>query len=275
MAVTFQSETRDEEAVATDHRALLDDLLEVMNERPANWHSDFIRTVAAWPIENETVYGETFHYFIGSEAFNWKRLAERIATQLADEGCSDERSQMVFDWIGSSGVFGGLGEQKFRRILGVDGWRAHLNHFYGVHIEQCLLAAVQSRIQKRRYSSGKSPSDDASERAFLGLYEETEETLWGKFTDENSERLSKLIAESKDDNRSIALEEEFTYWLFKRRIENTNAPQVAAETQRGLDMMSRMDQADDRRSRLLKDENGGALLEFGLVKRRNGKPILS
>ena len=85
----FKSETRDEEAVATDHRALLDDLLEVMSERPADWHSDFIRTVAAWPIENETVYGETFHYFIGSEAFNWKRLAERIATQLADEGCSE------------------------------------------------------------------------------------------------------------------------------------------------------------------------------------------
>ena len=109
-------------------------------------------------------------------------------------------------------------------ILGVDGWRAHLNHFYGVHIEQCLFWPQFSRAFKNGATRPESqPSDDASERAFLGLYEETEETLWGKFTDENSERLSKLIAESKDDNRSIALEEEFTYWLFKRRIENTNA----------------------------------------------------
>ena len=46
--------------------------------------------------------------------------------------------------IDSTGVFGGVPEHEFRRILGVDGWRAHLNHFYGVHIEQCLIAAVQS-----------------------------------------------------------------------------------------------------------------------------------
>ena len=141
-----------------------------------------------------------------------------------------------------------------------------------MHIEQCLLAAVQSRIQKRRYSKGMPPSDDASDQAYVGLYEGTEHELWQIFKDENSERLSHLIDESDDGIRSIALDEEFTYWLFKRRIENTNAPQVAAETQRGLDMMARINDADERRARLLKDQNGGALLEFGLVKRRNGKP---
>ena len=268
MTVTVQTDPSDEEAVATDHRALLDEMLKAIDDRPVDWQSAYIRTVAAWPIENETVYGEAFHYFIGGEAFNWKRLAERIAAQIADEGCTEKRSKMVFEWIENSGTFGGLDEQEFRRILGVDGWRAHLNHFYGVHIEQCLLAAVQSRIQKRRYSSGRPPSDDASDQAFLGLYEENEQVLWKGFLEENSMRLSDLIAQSNDDARSIALDEEFTYWLFKRRIENTNAPQVAAETQRGLDMMSRMGQADDRRTRMLKDENGGALLEFGLVKRR-------
>ena len=163
-------------------------------------------------------------------------------------------------------MFGGIPEDEFRRILGVDGWRAHLNHFYGVHIEQCLIAAVQSRIQKSRYSSGMPPSDDASDKAYLGLYEETEQDLWELFTTENADRLSDLIAESPEETRTIALDEEFTYWLFKRRIEYTLAPQVAAETQRGLDMMSRIDTAHERRTRMLKDQNGGALLEFGLVK---------
>ena len=259
--------------VPANHRTLLDDLAIGIEDRPAEWQKTFIATIAAWPVENETVFGETFHYFIGGEAFNWKRLAERIATQLAAEGCDYPETREIFDWIATSGTFGGLSEQEFRRILGVDGWRAHLNHFYGVHIEQCLLAALQSRIQKERYASGMPPSDDASDRAYMGLYEDTEHELWQTFSHENSERLSHLIDASDDEYRSIALDEEFTYWLFKRRIENTNAAQVAAETQRGLDMMARIGNADERRSRLLKDENGGALLEFGLVKRRDKTPL--
>lgn len=273
MTVAAETQTHETDDAPTNHRALLVDLVKSIEDQPADWQKSFIATIAAWPIENETVHGETFHYFIGGEAFNWKRLAERIATELAAKGCDQPQPHEIFDWIATSGTFGGLSEQEFRRILGVDGWRAHLNHFYGVHIEQCLLAAVQSRIQKQRYSKGMPPSDDASDRAFMGLYEDTEQELWQIFTTENAERLSHLIDESADDTRSIALDEEFTYWLFKRRIENTNAPQVAAETQRGLDMMARIADADERRARLLKDQNGGALLEFGLVKRRNGSPI--
>ena len=273
MAVTVQTPTRDAEDGATNHRVLLDDLIARMRDRPGEWQTSFISTIAEWPVENETVYGETFHYFVGGEAFNWKRLAERIATQLADEGFDSPNPEKIFEWIENSGTFGGVSEQEFRRILGVDGWRAHLNHFYGVHIEQCLIAAVQSRIQKRRYSTGMPPSDDAADRAFVGLYEGAEQGLWRIFSEESSERLNHLFDESDEDTRSIALDEEFTYWLFKRRIENTNASQVAAETQRGLDMMARISDADERRARMLKDQNGGALLEFGLVKRRNGKPL--
>ena len=252
----------------TNRRRLVDDLLSKLQDRPANWQTPFIETVAAWPIENEAIFDQTFHYFIGDEAFNWKRLAERIAIQLPQERHPPALDGELFDWISYSNVFGGIDEQEFRRILGVDGWRAHLNYFYGVQIEQCLITAVQSRIQKRRYSKGMPPSDDASERAYIGLYEDSEQSLWDRFLTENSDRLAALISESPEDTRSIALEEEFTYWLFKRRIEHTNASQIAAETQRGLDMMKRMAKADERRTRMLKDQNGGALLEFGLVKQR-------
>ncbi len=266
MTTTAQTQSHNTVDIETSRQHLVIDLQKNIEDHTDNWQTAFLETIAAWPVENETVNGETFHYFIGGEAFNWKRLAERIATELATEGRDHPESQEIFEWIATSGTFGSLSEQEFRRILGVDGWRAHLNHFYGVHIEQCLLAAVQSRIQKQRYSKGMPPSDDASDRAFMGLYEDTEQELWQIFTTENAQRLSHLIDESADDTRSIALDEEFTYWLFKRRIENTNAPQVAAETQRGLDMMARIANADERRARLLKDQNGGALLEFGLVK---------
>ena len=265
MSVTLQSKTNTVD-IETNRRRLMDNLQKNIEAHPDNWQTAFLETVAAWPIENERVYGETFHYFIGGEAFNWKRLAERIATQIDEEGSITLPAEEIFDWIESSGVFGGIPENEFRRILGVDGWRAHLNHFYGVHIEQCLIASIQARNHKRRYSAGLPPSDDSSDRAYLGLYEETEQDLWQLFIDENAERLSDLIAESPDETRTIALDEEFTYWLFKRRIEYTLAPQVAAETQRGLDMMSQIATAHERRTRMLKDQNSGTLLEFGLVK---------
>lgn len=268
MTTTAQTRSPSGLDVETNRRRLMDGLQKNIEEHAESWKTAFLETVAAWPIENERVYGETFHYFIGGEAFNWKRLAERIATQLVEEESNILATEKVFQWIESSGIFGGIPEDEFRRILGVDGWRAHLNHFYGVHIEQCLIVAVQSRIQKKRYSSGMPPSDDASDDAFLGLYEETEQDLWQEFAAESADRLSDLIAESPDETRTIALDEEFTYWLFKRRIEYTNAAQVAAETRRGLDMMSRIDAAHERRTRMLKDQNGGAILEFGLVKQR-------
>ena len=265
MSVTLQSKTNTVD-IETNRRRLIDNLQKTIETHADNWQTAFLETVAAWPIENERVYGETFHYFIGGEAFNWKRLAERIATQIDEEGSITLPAEKIFDWIESSGVFGGIPENEFRRILGIDGWRAHLNHFYGVHIEQCLIAAIQARNHKRRYSAGLPPSDESSDRAYLGLYEETEQDLWQLFIDENADRLPDLIAESPDETRTIALDEEFTYWLFKRRIEYTLAPQIAAETQRGLDMMSQIATAHERRTRMLKDQNSGTLLEFGLVK---------
>ncbi len=273
MTTTAANHAATEEDVDTNRRQLLDNLIQRLEDDASHWQPTFLKTVAAWPKQNERIDCETFHYFIGGEAFNWKRLAERIATQLANDNFSQIRSADLFEWLSTTGVFGGIPEQQFQRILGVDAWRAHLNYFYGVHIEQCLIAAVQSRIQKRRYSNGMPPSDDASERAYLGLYEETEETLWDQFLEENSVCLADLIAESPDETRTIALEEEFTYWLFKRRIEYTNAPQVAAETQRGLAMLNQINTAHERRTRMLKDQNGGALLEFKLVKPNKRKAL--
>ena len=267
------SQTRIRDDVQTHRSKLLQTLIQRCEATPEDWQAAVLKTVAAWPKQNELLNGQPFHYFIGGEAFNWKRLAELIATQIADTDTDFIHADQIFKWIDSTGVFGGINEQEFRRILGVDAWRAHLNYFYGVHIEQCLIAAIQSRIQKKRYSAGMPPSDDASDRAFLGLYEETEQDLWQTFLELNSERLADLIAGSTEESRTVALDEEFTYWLFKRRIEHTNAPQVAAETQRGLDMLNRIKNADERRSRMLKDQNGGALLEFKLVRPRKTKTL--
>ena len=111
------------------------------------------------------------------------------------------------------------------------------------------------------------PSDDASDKRLSRPVRRIRTRSSGNsvHSTDNAVRLADLIAESPEETRTIALDEEFTYWLFKRRIEYTLAPQVAAETQRGLDMMSRIDTAHERRTRMLKDQDGNTLLEFGLV----------
>ena len=267
-ASTDQTRTTDEPNPRCDE--LVEELrLKVENGTP-DWQRSFISVVAAWPVGDECVDGERYHYFIGGEALNWKRLAERIAAHLASSGLSIRAADEVFEWIDTSGVFGGIGEQLFRRTVGVDAWRAHLNYFYGVHVEQCLIVAFEERMFKQRYSTGKQPNDESCEVAYVGLYEETEETLWEEFTLAKSAELSELFDELDTDTRSMALDDEFTYWLFKRRIEHTNAPQVGAETVRGLRVLSDMREADVRRQRLLKENGQDALLEFGLVN-ANGR----
>ena len=267
MTTATQKSPRKTADIEATRRQIIHDLIAKIQHQPNNWKTNFIKAIAAWPIESERIQNENFHYFIAGEALNWKRLAERIASQIPDHNLYTISKNDIFKWIDNSSVFGGMNENQFRKNIRIDLWRAHLNYFYGVQIEQCIIADLQARIHKRQYSNGKPTSDNTSENAFFGLYEDSEKTLWKIFINENSQRLQNLMTTKQElESRNIPLEEEFTYWLFKRRIEHTNAPQIAAETKRGLDMMAKINKAHDKRTRMLKDDQNGTLLEFHLVK---------
>lgn len=271
--MAVQSEYRVIDDIAAESETLLKRLERQIGSDPVHWADYLLNVVGAWPLGEEEVDGEEYRYFIGGEAFNWKRLAERLIAGVAVDIKDSYLLEAMQGWLYSDHVFGGFEENEFRRTLGIYKWRAHLNYFYGVYLERCLFTVVQHRIHRRRFARGMSPSDDAAEDAFLGLYNEDEATLWQSFVEESDCVGDRSSGNgSLDASRSLSVDDEFMYWLFKRRVGSTNRPQVAYEIQQGLEMVALIEDADVRRHRMLRNDHDGDLLEFGVVnKRRVGR----
>lgn len=267
--MAVQSEYRVVDDVAAESEALLNRLRRQIGSDPDRWSDFLLNVVGAWSLVEEEVDGEEYRYFIGGEAFNWKRLAERLIAGIAVDIKDAYLLDSMQEWLHSDDVFGGFEENEFRRALGIDKWRGHLNYFYGVYLERCLFTVVQHRIHRRRFARGMSPGDDAADDAFLGLYNEDEATLWRSFVEESDCVGDQSSGNgSVDVSRSLSVDDEFTYWLFKRRIGSTNRPQVAYEIQQGLEMVALIEDADARRHRMLRNDHDGELLEFGVVNKK-------
>ena len=189
--------------------------------------------------------GERYDYLLAGEAFDWKLLAQRIRTRLQGEIPEDEWGS----WIGSPVPFGGLEEAEFTRVLGVEKHRAHLSYFYGVTVEQALQTAVGEEIAKRRVAGGRAPNQESREDAYLRLYGSSQMVLWDDFVS------SKKAEDPNNDNHlngetSLNVMDDFTYWLFKKRMGRADPARVASDTRKGLAQLERMRQADGRRMRM-------------------------
>ncbi len=263
--MSFESDSGSRADESSECQRLLLKLRREVSANPSDWKLSVLNIVAEWPIASESVNGEQFQYIVGGEAFNWKRLAERLILNLESSEITNPARSEMWEWLHSDHVFGGFEEGLFRRTLGIDRWRGHLNYFYGVHLEQCLFTAIQNRIHRRRFARGMPLTDDSADEAYEGLYYDEESVLWQKFLDEVVPDNAPI---ESDDCRSLSLDDEFTYWLFKRRIDSTHPAQVAYETQRGLQMMAEISEADSRRLRMLMNDETGDLLEFAVIGSR-------
>ena len=59
---------------------------------------------------------------------------------------------------------------KIKDLLGIDKYRAYLNYYYGVTVEESLQLAVELEIQKRQTSKGLQGRDDYTDEAFQQIY---------------------------------------------------------------------------------------------------------
>ncbi|HXX59120.1 MAG TPA: hypothetical protein VEI27_00395, partial [Dehalococcoidales bacterium] len=107
----------------------------------------------------------------------------------------------------------------------------YLNFYYGVTIERALVMAVQEEIRKERTVAGYVKDQDNSDEAFRRIYGATEIEMLTAFRKIYRHRAAK----------SIGLTEfkEFTYWLFKFRVNHSERSKVASDTKKAIDWMSR------------------------------------
>lgn len=200
-----------------------------------HWFNALLDAIAAWRQPQENVDGRNYCYLIGGEAFDWLLLAERLCLELDGLVPWEEVEALLFE--GRPPV--PMGEEEFRRTIGSAKYRAHLNYFYGVSVEEALQMAVEEEVQKERLAHVWPHHQQADDEVCQRIYGLSRLELFRKFCQERGTAPTHEI--------SLGQYKEFTYWLFKYRLRSCDPARVASDTRKGLAMLARLEAARQRR----------------------------
>jgi hypothetical protein len=206
-----------------------------IQEGAQHWFLALLEAIGQWRLPEEELEGRTFRYLIAGEAFDWLLLAERLSLEIADLVPQDELEALLFH--GHLPLE--LGEEEFRRLLGPAKYRAHLNFFYGVLVEEALQLAVEDEVVKERLTciwQNGHIDDEVCQR----IYGATRQELWQSFCQERALPQGEWL-----DVQGLR---EFTYWLFRERLRRCDPARVASDTRKGLAKLAALDGARRRRS---------------------------
>ena len=191
-------------------------------EQGASWPTALLEAMALWTTPEETFLDTRLVYLIGSEAFDWLALANRLCFEVRDLIPKEELESLLF--MGRFPTY--FDEAEFKEILGSDKYSAYLNYFYGVEVELALQNAVEDEVGKRFYASGRQYAADHADATFQRIYRSSYDNLLASFRDDNgiASRPVTTLTELK----------EFTYWLFKRRLRVSDKAKLASDTRKGI-----------------------------------------
>ena len=188
----------------------------------APWHQALLEAVGLWTRPQETYQGRKYQYLIHGEALDWLCLAERLCCEMDGVIPEEEKEDLLF--LGK--LPEEVTEEVFRESIGATKHRAYLNYWYGVTVEEALQLATEEEVRKRYRAKGYPDSEDFVEEAFTHLYDATKSDLLKEFRE----------AFHLTHRQQLALSDlkEFTYWLFKRRIDMWDPARVASDTRKGI-----------------------------------------
>lgn len=198
-----------------------------VEEGRAHWFEALMEAIRLWPLPEELHNGRTYRYLVGGEAFDWLLLAERLVEEMEGLAPEAEVEDLVFH--GRPPVQ--LQEDDFRQLLGAK-YHAHLNFVYGVRVEQALQLAILRDVRKERLSRVWE-NGHVEDEVFQRIYGMTRPVLFQEFC--KAKKLAPPEALSLSD---LA---EFTYWLFRRRVNNHDPARVASDTRKGMAMLQELD----------------------------------
>ena len=187
-----------------------------------HWYIALLEAIGLWKVAEETHNGRTYRYLIAGEAFDWLLLAERLCEAVDGLLPDDEKAALLF--YGKPPL--DLTIEKFKELIGSSKYHQYLNYFYGITTEEALIWAVREEVRKERRTLGLNKEHDHNNEAYRRIYGATEAVLLKRF------RREKVYPQLK----SISLTElkEFTYWLFKYRLNHCDKARVASDTLKAL-----------------------------------------
>ncbi len=223
-----------------------EDIIDAMRQRVTsgyNWFEAVLEAIAQWVLPEEEVDGRTYHYLIAGEAFDWLLLAERLCQEIDGYIPAREIENLLFSGLAPNE----FNEEDLRRAIGSAKYRAHLNYFYGVLVEEALQLSIEEDMLKEKrgyvWANGANLADDA---IFVRLYGHTQKDMFTAFY--------KLRSAAVPEEISVADLKEFNYWLFKYRLNRCDPARVASDTHRGLALLEKI--ASRRRFPVIETECG-------------------
>lgn len=199
-------------------------------EEGKHWYLSLLEAIGLWAAPEEVYQGEPLCYLIAGEAFDWLVLARRLCDSVNGLIPANEMEQLLEQSEPPIEV----SNDDFKRMVGGAKYGALLNFWYGVNVEGALVEALSQSIRKERTAAGLASKRDVSDLAFHRAYGSSRTTLLEEFG-KGRERMA-------GEELSEAEAKEFTYWLFKYRLENHDKAKVASDTKRGLQYLNRIAQ---------------------------------
>ncbi len=200
----------------------------VRSETP--WPQAILEAAALWTLPQEVHQGRSYQYLIQGEAFDWLVLAERLCAELSGYITNEEKERLLF-----RGIFpDGTKPEALQDLLGVNKYRAYLNYWYGVVVEEALQLSVEEGVRKRHLALCYADSEDLEEQAFVHLY--------GAPRAELLEEFREWAHVARRRTLSLADMKGFTYWLHKLRLKMWDPARVASDTKRGIRQLHLLEQ---------------------------------
>jgi len=192
-----------------------------------HWYRALLGAMGRWGSAEEDRNGRHYQFLIAGEAFDWLLLAERLCEEVDGLIPAEEKEKLLF--YGRPPLL--LTVDQVRELIGSTKYKQYLNYFYGITVEMALILEVQGEVHKERWMFGLGKEADAIDEAYRRIYGATRSTLLRCFRKERSYPQLKSIG--------ISELKEFTYYLFKYRLDHCEKSKVASDTKKALERLGR------------------------------------
>lgn len=188
----------------------------------AHWYLAALRACGEWRLADEVHQGRRLTYVVAQEALDLALLIDRIASTRLDAVPRAERNELRFH--GRPPIY--VSGDAFASALGAARFNAHLNHFYGVDVEEALVHAVELEAGKAH------PLDRGTVDVHLLVYGKSLDELLAAYR----------AARGLKDNNRVRWDvwKDFTYWCFRLRLRTQVPARIASDTRKGIALLQRL-----------------------------------
>ena len=194
-----------------------------------HWYIALLEAIGLWTTAEENRNGRSYHYLIAGEAFDWLLLAERLCETV--NGLLPEGEKIALLFYDKPPL--NLTTEKFKELIGSSKYHQYLNYFYGVTVEEALILAVQEEVRKERRTLGYGNEQELINEVYRRIYGATKAILLKRFRREKGY--------PQLGSTSLTELKEFTYWLFKYRLKQSDKVKVASDTKKALERLRRQE----------------------------------